>query len=535
VTVTLRDILAVIDHSPFEGDSSTRVSGVTHDSRKIQPGWIFVALPGGHTDGLNYVGDAILSGAVAVIAEKPAPRGPEKTPWVVVPNARKALGAIAACVHDHPTRALILVGITGTSGKTTLTYLLEKIVEMAGGTPGVVGTINYRWGGEERPAGNTTPEASDLQAIFDEMVRAGVTHGIIEASSHGLHLDRLEGCDFDLGVFTNLSHDHLDYHGDLEQYYQAKRILFEELLPRSSKATVAAVINLDDPYGRRLASEIRSVPVTGFGTSADCDVRPTDVNLTPTGMAATVSTPTGEIQIKSSLTGTFNLLNVLAAVAVSTKLGIRPEAVCQGIERMHVVPGRLERVVSQRGNIFVDYAHKPEALKKVLEALHDLHAGRIITIVGCGGDRDKTKRPIMGREAAAGSEFVVVTSDNPRSEEPISIVDQVAEGVRGYGYRPVPPDKGNRRLPSGCFAVIPDRREAIRWALGHLQDEEILLVAGKGHETYQEITGVRYPFDDRAVIQEEIKSIDDSRSRDEGSSFKAVATADAANSQRGGQ
>lgn len=535
MSVTLRDILGVIDHSAVAGDTSVTVTGVTHDSRRIEPGWVFVALPGATTDGLKFVDDAIRSGAAAVIAQKLPLNRTAKVPWVEVPNTRAVLGTIAALVNGRPTRALTLVGITGTNGKTTLTYLLERIIELAGGKPGIVGTINYRWGGRERPAGNTTPEASDLQSIFREMVRAGVTHAVIEASSHGLHLGRLEGCDFDVGVFTNLSQDHLDYHGNLEEYYQAKRILFERLLPRSSKQTVAAVVNLDDPYGRRLASEIGPVPVTGFGTSADCDVRPMDVYVTPVGIAATISTPGGQIRVSSSLTGRFNLMNILAAVAVSVRLGLGAEAISRGIEQMRVVPGRLERAVSGRGSIFVDYAHTPEALKNVLEALQDLRSTRIITIMGCGGDRDKTKRRVMGAEAAAGSDFVVVTSDNPRTENPLAIIDQVVEGVRGYGYQAVPPDKGDRRLASGCYTVIPDRREAIRWAIGHLEDEDILLVAGKGHETYQEINGVRHPFDDREVVREAMKSLGESKSRPEKSSFQEATTADAVKFDKGGQ
>ena len=447
----------------------------------------------------------LFAGAAAVIAERPRAEGIGRVAWVQVPVARKALGMAASLVNGFPTKEMTLVGITGTNGKTTLTYLLEEIVRASGGTPGVIGTVNYRWGGTEQPAGHTTPEASEIQSIFREMVAARVTHAMIEASSHGLHLNRLDGCHFDLGVFTNLSQDHLDYHQNLEHYYRAKRLLFQQLLPLSSKPTVSAVVNLDDPYGMRLAGEIENVRVLGFGTSPACPVRPEEVYLSPESISATIATLEGPLRIRSPLTGSFNLMNILAAVAVARSLGIASRAIQDGIEAVQMIPGRLERIPSERGNIFVDYAHTPQALKHVLEALQTIRTGRIITVMGCGGDRDSTKRPIMGREAAAGSDLVVVTSDNPRSEDPEAIIAQVLEGVREHGYSSCAADSNGRPLNSGCYHVIPDRREAIAWAVQHLQDGDILLVAGKGHESYQEIKGIRYPFDDRQVVREELR------------------------------
>jgi UDP-N-acetylmuramyl-tripeptide synthetase len=267
------------------------------------------------------------------------------------------------------------------------------------------------------------------------------------------------------------------------------------------------VVNLDDPYGERLAGEITKIPVIGFGTAAGCAVRPDKIELSAEGIEGTILTPTGRLSIHSHLTGSFNLLNILAAVGVAEQLGLPSHAVTQGIEAVTAVPGRLERVPGKGAAVFVDYAHTPNALQNVLAALHHIRTGKIVTIMGCGGDRDKTKRPIMGREAAAGSNFVVVTSDNPRSEDPQAIIDQVVEGVRKYGYTLLSEHLNEHPLPSGYFRVIPDRREAIAWTVRHLESNDMLLVAGKGHETYQEIKGVRYPFDDREVVKEELKKL----------------------------
>lgn len=503
--VTFKEILAALEGPAFSGDASVEILGLTHDSRRIHSGWIFVAIPGQHSDGHAHIGKAVAAGAAGVIAEIPRPANFARVPWITIADTRKALGKISEVVYGLPTRAMKLVGITGTNGKTTITFLLEAIIRAAGGVPGVVGTISYRWGGHERPAAHTTPEASDLQEMFAHMVRDGVTHAIMEVSSHGLHLGRLDGCHFDIGCFTNLTQDHLDYHGNFEDYFLAKQILFKELLPASSKEQPIAVVNLDDPYGRRLAQETDRVPVIGYGHSDECRVKPREIAITSRGIRGSVSWSRGTLTIDSLLTGSFNLENILAAVAVADTLGIPEQAVREGLREVQTVPGRLERVPSDRGVIFVDYAHTPNALKNVLDAVRVIRKARVITVMGCGGDRDKGKRPLMGREAAAGSDFVVVTSDNPRTEDPLEIVRQVEEGVRDYGFQPLADCPNGRHLIPKCYLVISDRREAIAWAVEQLQPEDILLVAGKGHETYQEIHGVRYPFDDREVIRDELQ------------------------------
>lgn len=507
MTVTVAQILAALERSIADGDPTARISGVTHDSRRVAPGWAFVAIPGGRVDGYDYVADAVRNAAAVIVSERPRGGVAPNVPWIAVPDARRALSVISALVNGDPTKQLTLVGITGTNGKTTLTYLLEAIVRCAGGNPGVVGTVTYRWDGNETTASRTTPEASELQAIFAGMLRDRVTHAMVEASSHGLHLYRLDGCHFDVGVFTNLSQDHLDFHRDLEDYYQAKRKLFTRLLPLSSKKPVNAVVNVDDPYGRRLADEIQGLPVTRFGTAADCDVFPLSASLSEQGISADVRTPSGTLSIRSRLAGPFNLLNLLAAVSVAEVLGVERRSIQEGIAATDVVPGRLERIPSDRGTIFVDYAHTPDALKNVLAALKGLRSGRLVTIMGCGGDRDKTKRPLMGMEAAYGSDFVVVTSDNPRSEDPLTIVEQTVEGVRAAGYQEWPENLNGSPLEMGFYRAIPDRRHAIAWAVKNLEEADVLLIAGKGHETYQEIGGVRHPFDDRQVVREELQAL----------------------------
>lgn len=506
MTAYLADIVKALDYADFDGDPSTTVLGVTHDSRKVRPGRLFVSVPGEKTDGHDFIGKALAAGACAVIAQRPRPVEYGAIPWIVVKDTRMALGRISAVVNGNPTSKITLVGITGTNGKTTLTFLLEAILQAAGLRPGVIGTISYRWDGRESSAIHTTPEASDLQTMFAEMVAAGVTHGIIEASSHGLDLGRLEGCCFDVGVFTNLTQDHLDYHGTFEEYYQAKKKLFTRLLPGSGKAS-AGVVNLDDPYGRRLVDEIVQIPLIGYGTSRECAVRSEEVSITPAGISAAIFTPAGTVKIRSALTGSFNLSNILAAVAVASRLGIPDHAVIEGIRRVAAVPGRLERIESRLGHVFVDYAHTPNALKNVLEALRTVCRGRLITVMGCGGDRDKTKRPIMGMEAAALSDLVVVTSDNPRTEDPLAIIRQIEEGVRSYGLEPLD-DAGKDRPVTARYRVIPDRGQAIAFAVSLLEDRDTLLVAGKGHETYQEINGVRYPFDDREVLRKELRKLE---------------------------
>jgi len=508
VTVLLKDILDAARGCQLKGEGYVVVTGVTHDSRRVTPGSLFVAMSGHTSDGHQFIPAAAAAGAVAILAEKPAPEGWVGLPYIHCPDARMLLGKIASVVYGRPSADMKVVGITGTNGKTTLTYLLESILREAAYNPGVVGTISYRWSGKKHPAPHTTPEASDLHRILADMRIDGVTHALMEVSSHGLHRGRLEGCLFDVGVFTNLTQDHLDYHGTLEDYFEAKKLLFTRLLPASEDKEPWACINGDDEYGRRLLDEITGVNTLTYGVGSGNQVRPEDVSVTPVGIWGTVKTPKRSIEIQSQLTGSFNLSNILAAVSVSWVLGIQEEAIAKGIAGLSAVPGRLEKISWERGTVFVDYAHTPDALRNVVEALKALRtSGRIITVMGCGGDRDKAKRPLMGFEAARGSDFVVVTSDNPRSEDPLEIIGNVEKGVLTAGFTRAADLNGDCGLEPGHYAVIPDRRHALSAALRMMRPGDILLVAGKGHETYQEIQGVRHAFDDREVCLDEINRI----------------------------
>lgn len=504
MSVMLNDVVRRLRKFSIYGKSEVELLGITHDSRKIQPGWMFVAIPGDKADGHNFIATSVDRGAVAIVAEREPDRNfpLESNAWITVESSRDSLGYLASAIYGDPTREMSLIGITGTNGKTTLTYLLESIAKCAAHKTGVVGTISYRWEGVEISAPNTTPEASDLQKMFREMRNAGVSKAFMEVSSHGLRMGRLNGCDFDIGLFTNLTQDHLDYHLDMEDYYQAKKLLFSELLTASGKKNRVAIINADDPYGQRLLSEISGLDVFSFGSSGDCDFHPLDVRITTAGISGSIATPAGPIEIESCLTGAFNLSNIMAAVAVSSSIGITPDVINKGIARLRVVPGRLQRVVSPRGHVFVDYAHTPNALANVLDALRKSCSGRIITLVGCGGDRDRAKRPLMGEQAAMASDFVLITSDNPRSENPLDIIDQIEPGVKKCGLEFIRPDDDVPvALPSGKYTVIPDRGQAIKWVVRGLSENDTLLVAGKGHETYQEIKGVRYPFDDSEELR----------------------------------
>jgi UDP-N-acetylmuramyl-tripeptide synthetase len=443
---------------------------------------------------------------------------------LTAPDTRTALARIAARFHGHPADDLLLIGITGTNGKTTVTYLVDRILSAAGFRVGVIGTIHYRYGDTVTDAPMTTPEAPDLQRILAEMREAGITHVVMEASSHALDpaTARLHGCRFDVGVFTNLSQDHLDFHHDMETYWGCKKRLFTHHLTDGDRPGFA-VINLDDPRGRSLAAELDG-PVVTTGNGPDCAVtarvRRTDV----TGITARFQTPAGAFDCRSPLSGDHNLENLLSAVGAGTALSLPPAAMAAGIESVAAVPGRLERVISDPHDprtVFVDYAHTPDALKNVLTALRPLTRGRLICVFGCGGDRDRDKRPKMGRIAATLSDLAVVTSDNPRSEPPLSIIEEILPGV-GMGGERRAEDRGQRTengkrkteargeetVEGGRrgFLVESDRRKAIHLAVTEARDGDVVLIAGKGHETYQILGDRTIDFDDRQVALEALSA-----------------------------
>ena len=497
-------------------------------AQDVGPGDLFAALPGTRADGHDFIDAAVRQGAAAVMirADRAAdiPR-PARAALLTAPDTRKALARIAARFHGHPSRDLCLIGITGTNGKTTVAYLVDRILSAAGLRTGMVGTIQYRYGDIAVDAPMTTPEAPDLQRMLAEMRDAGVTHVIMEASSHALSpaMARLEGCRFDVGVFTNLSQDHLDYHRDMETYWDCKKRLFTDFLNGGRPGT--AVINRDDPRGRTLAGELGG-PVIAVGSGPDCavgaEVRRNDL----TGIAARIRTPAGSFDCRSALSGAHNVENLLCAAGVGAALGIPLAAMAAGIESAAAVPGRLERVPTgpdERRTVFVDYAHTPDALKNVLTALRPLTRGRLIAVFGCGGDRDRDKRPKMGRIAASLSDLAVVTSDNPRSEPPLAIIEEILPGVReGVGGRRTADrrqrteDRGQRtddrgrRTDDGMqgndFVVEPDRRKAIHMAIEAARPGDVALIAGKGHETYQILGDRTIDFDDKQVALEALST-----------------------------
>jgi len=504
--------------SDLMGADLTFVSGPDPDTvaigrlrfraQDVGPGDLFAALPGTRADGHDFIDAALRQGAAAVVirADRAGdiPR-PPRAALLTAPDTRKALARIAARFHGHPSRDLCLIGITGTNGKTTVAYLVDRILSAAGLRTGVVGTIQYRYGDIAVDAPMTTPEAPDLQRMLAEMRDAGVTHVIMEASSHALSpaMARLDGCRFDVGVFTNLSQDHLDYHRDMETYWDCKKRLFTDHLKTGDRPG-AAVINLDDPRGRILAGELGG-PVIAVGAGPDCavgaEVRRNDL----TGIAARIRTPAGSFDCRSALSGAHNVENLLCAVGVGAALGIPPAAMAAGIESVTAVPGRLERVPAgpdERRTVFVDYAHTPDALKNVLTALRSLTRGRLIAVFGCGGDRDRDKRPKMGRIAASLSDLAVVTSDNPRSEPPLAIIEEILPGVReGVGGRRTA-DGGQRT----DVVVEPDRRKAIHLAIEAARPGDVVLIAGKGHETYQILGDRTIDFDDKQVALEALST-----------------------------
>ena len=422
---------------------------------------------------------------------------------VRVEQARLALAHISAAFYDHPSRELTLVGITGTNGKTSTTYLLEAILGAAGYRVGVVGTVNYRVGDQTWPAPVTTPESLDLQRLLREMRTRGVTHVFLEVSSHALDLRRVDCAAFDAGVFTNLSQDHLDYHRNLDEYFAAKARLFLEILANGCGSRGLSVLNLDDPRGLDLKDAV-PVPVLTYGVHPDSQVRPRTVHFRHDGLEATLTTPAGEVEITSRLVGPFNLANILAAAATALGLGIDPEAVARGIASLPGVPGRLERFGPPEGpGVFVDYAHTPAAITQALAALETLNFSRLITVFGCGGDRDRTKRPLMGQVAAEKSQLVIVTSDNPRTEDPLAIIREIEPGLETSGLPRLTAAEAQRG--EAGYLVVPDRREAIRLAVSLARPGEAVLVAGKGHENYQIWGAERRHFDDREEVARALK------------------------------
>jgi UDP-N-acetylmuramoyl-L-alanyl-D-glutamate--2,6-diaminopimelate ligase len=480
----LRGLEGKYDAKNAAAHGDLEILEIAYDSRRVIPGTLFVAIRGEKTDGNKYVSEALARGAAAIASERPLPADlPKGFPWIQVVDARKALAIMGANYFGRPAEVLKLIGVTGTNGKTTTSYLVDSILRAAGCRAALIGTIGNRLLGEMRPAANTTPESLDLQEILDDVVLAGGTHTVLEASSHALAMDRLWGCPFAVAIFTNLTRDHLDYHKTMEEYFAAKSRLFQGT---GASAPGMCVINCDDEYGQQL-SAIAARTLT-YGLDPDADITSRKPSLTFSGIECTVETPMGKIEIRSKLVGRANVYNILAAIGAGVALGLPGEVIAAGIANLAAVPGRFERI--DRGQPFlviVDYAHTDDALRNLLATAKDLNStGRIITLFGCGGDRDRTKRPLMGEVAGRGSDVVVLTSDNPRSEDPLLIINDAIVGLQ--------------RTKAKCL-IEPDRMRAIEIALDEARPGDIVLLAGKGHETQQVMRDRTIAFDDREMAR----------------------------------
>jgi len=480
----LRDLLVGAEPTQPFGNADIEITSLAYNSRQVAPGALFFAIRGEKTDGNRFVSDAVGRSARAIASELAAPADlPHSVVWVQVANARKALATAAANFYGHPARALKLVGITGTNGKTTTCYLVDSILRAAGHRVGLFGTVAYRTPNATRVATNTTPESLDLQGFFAEVRDVGGTHAVLEASSHALAMERVWGCPLAVTIFTNLTRDHLDFHKTFEDYFAAKRRLFEGT---GAGAPAVGVVNTDDPYGKRLAG--LAARTLTYGLEDGAEITTKKFALSFSGLEFTAQTPEGKFSLRSPLVGRINVYNILAAIGAGIGLGIPRKAIETGIERLERVPGRFERIdLGQPFLVVVDYAHTDDALRNLLSTARELnHAARVITVFGCGGDRDRAKRPLMGEVAGNASDLVVLTSDNPRSEDPLRIINDVLVGLQKTQAR---------------YLVEPDRTVAVERALDEARPGDIVLLAGKGHETHQVLRDRTIDFDDREVAR----------------------------------
>jgi UDP-N-acetylmuramoyl-L-alanyl-D-glutamate--2,6-diaminopimelate ligase len=463
----LERLITVLGPLEVRGGAPTDIADLAYDTQQVGPGALFFCVPGDRADGHDFAEEAVGRGAAALVVERPVGLS---VPQLIVPSARSAMAVAADEFFERPTEELVLAGVTGTNGKTTTTFLIHSIFDSAGMRPGLIGTIESRVGGESRPAVRTTPEAIDLQRTFRLMLDAGDRSAAMEATSHGSELGRLELVRFDTLAFTNLTQDHLDFHGSMDQYYEAKRRLFVDHEPAP-----AAAINVGDEWGRRLATDLRGLdraPLLTYGLVNDAELRWEDVG------------------VETRLYGRFNRENILAAVAASRLLGVPAAAIDEGLSRLSGVPGRFESVdEGQPFTVLVDYAHTPDSLANVLRTARELTGGQLICVFGCGGDRDRGKRPEMGRIASELADIAIVTSDNPRSEDPLAIIEEILAGV------------------AEDVQVEPDRRAAIALAVEQAGERDVVVIAGKGHEQGQEFADRKVPFDDREVARDALRRL----------------------------
>lgn len=493
-TVELRQLLEYTKTVGYQGNLERDISGLFYDSRLVEPGSIFVAVKGYKADGHDFIRDAAARGAAAVVIQDSRFRSGDYT-WIEVPDSRIAMADLSGPLYGFPSGKMNIIGVTGTNGKTTTTNLIAAVLEQQGYPTGLIGTIHNRIGKEVIPVHHTTPEAPDLQKFFAYFLEKGARYTVMEVSSHALDLHRVRGTEFDVAVFTNLTQDHLDFHRDMEEYLAAKGKLFASLNQKSTKKRRKfAIINGDDPYGERIA-EMTTTAVIRYGIKEKADVRAVDLNIQARGVSFTLKYTDREIPVALKLTGVFNVYNALAAISVGLVEGIPIEAIIRTLEEIPGIPGRFEKVdEGQDFTVIVDYSHTPDSLENCLKTAREFAEGKIITVFGCGGDRDRSKRPIMGEVAGRLSDFSILTSDNPRSEDPEAIIKDIIPGIQKVA------DRDN-------YLILADRKEAINKAVQMAQTGDVVIIAGKGHEDYQ-IIGTRIlHFSDREVARDAIRDL----------------------------
>ncbi len=479
----LKELLSGIEYLHFQGSDRVEVTGLTYDSRRVKPGDIFVAIIGFQQDGHDYLSQARERGARAVVVEREIEFN-SGVSVIRVRDSRLALAELSNIFYGHPSQRLQLIGVTGTNGKTTTTYLIEALLRQAGFKTGLMGTIANRIGEQRYRTERTTPEAPEIQSFLATMLKQGVSHAVMEVSSHALQLKRVEGLEFDCAVFTNISQDHLDFHPSLDDYLKTKTLLFQSLA-----ADKRAVINMDDPRSGYILNQLEASPLT-YGIEQEADLRAQRITVSRQGVEMTVITPVGEIELNLKLSGLFNVYNALAAVGVGLVYDLGLEEIKVALEKVGGVAGRFELVdCGQDFGVVVDYAHTPDGMENILQTARELTEGKRIIVFGCGGDRDRKKRPLMGRVAARYGDLVIVTSDNPRSEDPALIIEEIIAGIKELSF------------PDNKYRVVKDREAAIREAISAADSGDLVFIIGKGHETYQELKDRTIPFDDREVAR----------------------------------
>jgi len=486
--VRLNTLISGIDYRLKSGSPDIEIRGLSCDSRSVKKGYLFIAVSGNNHDGHNFIKQAVKKGASSVILERDVEIEQDVTK-IIVSNTRSLVSKLASRFYMYPSSRIKVVGITGTNGKTTSSYLIEAILSKKGIISGLIGTINYHFQDKIISAKNTTPGAIDLQFFLNKMASDGIDCLVLEVSSHALDQHRVDHIDFDIGLFTNLTREHLDYHQTMERYFEAKASFFDLLSVNAS-----AVINLDDPRGKELVSRTKA-NVLSYAIDNQADIRAEIKQMSLGGTTFKLETPRGKIDIETGLIGTFNVYNLLGAIGVALAMGIDLRTIKSAIAEFKVVPGRLEAIETSRPiKVFVDYAHTDNALESLLSTLHKFAPARIITVFGCGGERDKSKRPLMGRLAQTFSDYTIVTSDNSRRENPAEIIDQIESGMN---------------TAEANYELEIDRYQAIKKAIARAQDNDIVVIAGKGHETYQAVNGEKIPFDDRQVTREILSNVHD--------------------------